>query len=333
MKSKYAGKVLSVLVLVSGLSSCAKENYLYYEPVHPTQQKQISVHKLSEVVQVDSLDILWVIDNSGSMGNHQNNVISNTKLFMDSFTQNHSLDWKMGLISTDEDEAPYIGFERGRELDWRTPDPVGTFQNAVSRLGTFGSPTEMTFVPVQKAIASYPSFLRSRAILALIVVTDAPEQSRRPSGRDFLFWLGSLKGNAARVVTYGVIGPRDFGCPSTDDTWDYVGSPYEEVIQGTSGKAYKLCTTDFGAQLSDLGRDLVKRVEKPKIYLTLRPKLGTLKLRHQGKDLPGGPKETGGFWFYDFELNAIVFHDLDFAPGDTEEVEIEMKEDDGFPEV
>ncbi len=62
----------------------------------------------------------------------------------------------------------------------------------------------------------------------------------------------------------------------------------------------------------------------------MRPKPGTLFVRYKGQDLPGGPKEDGGYWFYDFELNAIVFHDLDFAPGDTEQVEIEVKEDDGY---
>ncbi len=52
---------------------------------------------------------------------------------------------------------------------------------------------------------------------------------------------------------------------------------------------------------------------------------------YKGEDLKGGLKEEKGYWLYDFDLNAILFHDLNFAPGDKEEVTVEYREDDGAP--
>jgi hypothetical protein len=326
-------RVLSTLAFCAfalSLGSCGRGDYLYFEKDRVITPPIVGVHKLSEVVQVDSLDILWVIDNSGSMDNEQRAVIANTKIFMDSFAASRMIDWRMGLISTSINEAPYIGFERGRELDWRSPNPVGLFQAAVDRLKTSGDFTERGFDPIKKAVAAFPNFVRPRAVLAMIFLSDIDDQSTiRPD--EFVKWVETLKGRSERVVAYGVLGAADIGCPASGEaSWNYGGSRYEKVINAFRGKNYKLCDADFGTQLASIGRDLLKRVEKPKIYLNYRPKKNSLVVRFAGAELPGGAKEDGGYWYYDFELNAIVFHDLEFAPGDDEKVEIELQEDDGY---
>ena len=83
-----------------------------------------------------AVDILWTIDNSGSMGDHQRDVIANANSFISQFTQSTALEWRMGLVSTDTQDEPYVGLIPGTELNYLTPNAVTKFQQAVRRLGT-----------------------------------------------------------------------------------------------------------------------------------------------------------------------------------------------------
>lgn len=283
-------------------------------------------HKLKELQGETRVDILWVIDNSGSMGQHQQNVITNSNLFMQEFTKKQKvLDWKMGLVSTDIRENPYVGFDPGNFLDRKTADPVAVFSQAVNRLGTSGDATERPFAATQRVLMNYPSWTRKGAILALIHLTDAEEQSQIPA-RDFANFLIQIKGSVNQLVYYGVLGPTDWGCPPSDSNWSYPGTPYEDLSKIIKGKNYILCSPNFGANLADIGKDLVKRVQSPHIGLAMRPLIETIRVTWKGRELKGGPRENGGLWQYDFDLNAIVFHNLDFAPDENEEVIIHFEE-------
>ncbi len=308
------------------LSGCQKGEAFLHHVVPQEPEVFNFTHKLKELQGETRVDILMVIDNSGSMGQHQQSVIHNSDLFIQEFVKKQSvLDWRMGLISTDITEQPYIGFVPGNFLDKTTPTPAVAFNSAVNRLGTNGDATERPWASVRHAFDSYPNWVRKGAILALVFVTDAEEQSSIPAA-DFLTYLTQIKGTTQQIVSYGVLGPTDWGCPSSDSTWNYVGSPYEDFAKTIQGKNYPLCSQDFGKNLADLGKDLVKRIKSPRIGLTMRPQVDTIHVRWKGNDLPGGPAAGGGLWIYDFDLNAIVFHTLDFAPDDTEEVVISYAE-------
>ncbi len=308
------------------LAGCQRGDQYLHHVVQPTPEVFNFNHKLKELQGETRVDILMVIDNSGSMGQHQQNVIRNADLFMQEFTKNQKiLDWRMGLISTDVREKPYIGFEVGNFLDKNTPSPVAAFSAAVNRLGTNGDSTEKPWGALQKVLLDNPAWARKGAILALIVITDAPDQSQI-SSRDFVQFLTQIKSNPQQLVGYGVYGATDWNCPNSGESLRYVGSVYETFAQAVKGKNYPLCAADFGNNLADLGKDLVKRVKSPRIALTMRPQIETIHVRWKDKDLKGGPKADGGVWQYDFDLNSIVFHDLDFAPDENEEVVISYEE-------
>jgi hypothetical protein len=50
---------------------------------------------------------------------------------------------------------------------------------------------------------------------------------------------------------------------------------------------------------------------------------------YKDKPVPGGLPGSGGFWYFDQKLNAIVFHDMSFAPGEDESVRVVYDEDNG----
>ncbi len=314
-------KHLLGVVLLLVFASCGRDTqYLnHITGVEPTYFE--TPHKLKELQGETKVDILWVIDNSGSMGSYQQDLIRNAGIFINTFVAKGGLEWKMGIVSTSLNENPYIGFTPTTLLTYMSADPIRDFQRAVSRLGINGDVTEQTLAPIRKHLTTYPDFIRKQATLAVIMLTDAEEQSRIPA-KDILTFLEKTKGDIKKVVNYGVFAAQDFGCQMTDGFWNYVGSPYEALIKATGGKHYKLCNNDFGKDLADLGSHLVERIKRPFIQLPDRPQIDTLRVTYVGKDLPGGPEESGGFWVYDFDMNRVVFHNLDFAPGDDEQVSV-----------
>jgi hypothetical protein len=317
------------------LMSCQRTGYLYHtKPLAPPVYYQFE-HKLKEIQGESKVDILWIIDNSGSMGSYQKEVVDNAAFFMNHFIK-AGMDWKMGLISTDPGVIRnYIGLDAAAPFDYKSANPVNQFQDAVKQLGVMGSGWETTFIPVREHLKVYPNFLRKDAILALLIVTDAPEQSDVPFAtgiaggsmnvKAFLNLLKTEKKSLSRVVTYGAFAATDIGCRINDGFRSYKGSSYEELVLATNGKHFPLCTKDFGTELAKFGKDLLTKIEAPRIYLKSRPILQTLKVIYRGTSLPGGMKEQGGYWVYDFDNNAIIFHDLKFAASDNEKVTVEYQ--------
>jgi hypothetical protein len=313
-------KTLGLLILLVATGCGRKTDFLHFILDVPLQTFS-GVHKLKELQGENKVDILWTVDNSGSMGSYQKELMQNSDAFIRDFANGGGLDWKMGVISSTITEAPVIGFTNSTLLTQQTPDGADLFQRAIRRLGTGGADIEEFFAPIERHLTTFPDFLRKNSVLALIIITDAPDQGRVKAAA-FLNLLKRLKGDLKRVVTYGVFASNDFGCTRTDGNWDYAGSDYEKVIEATKGKKFKLCDTPFGKNLAELGIDLVTRIKRPFIQLKDRPVISSLRVSYLDQDLPGGPKESGGLWMYDFDMNRVAFHSLDFAPGDNEEVTI-----------
>lgn len=281
-------------------------------------------HSLKGMTGTDKLDVLWVIDNSNSMGGWQKVVKEQTSQFISLFTQKNDLKWKMGLLSTDAKDAPYVGFTPDTALDWTSKNPVKTFQDAVAKLGVEGDSTERTFVPIMTAVTGYP-FIRPGSFLSIIVVSDAPEQSGVP-GKAFLSFMNTIAG-VGHWRFYGVLEPHDLGCPASDDAWDYEGSPFQTVIEGNNGFLFLLCDGKFAKNLITIGEDMVNRTSVRSIQFPNghRPLPSTIRVLFHGKLLPGGLKANGGYWIYNFEQNSVDFNDLDFATGDNESVHIDYQ--------
>lgn len=313
---------ISILGLFLGCDKPTNFNYLV--PETKTVRKQVSIKQL---IGTNQLDILWVIDNSGSMRDHQQNVIRNMNKFINALTTSSTLDWKSGLISTDIDNLPFGGFAAGDQWLYSDPNVGPKMETAIGRLGLNGDATERTFGPILRVLQNYPNFLRPGGAFAIIVISDAPEQSQMTADA-FVQSLSNFKSGTAGTYFYGFLNPRDW-CYPTDDSWTWAGSPFQEVTQLLKGKVYKLCDPDFATNLADLGKDLGEQVSKSRIYLSEVPRIDTIRVFYKKQELPGGPKEMGGQWIYRVDLNAIEFHDLAFAPGPNETVDLSFDVDDG----
>jgi hypothetical protein len=327
MKFSMTVRSLGLVISLLFLAACSKnESFIYREKLRDNPWMSTDF-KVKEIQGASGVDILWVIDNSGSMYTAQQNVISNSALFMQDFLKNQ-LSWKLGLLSTDIGDRPYLGMEPGDDFDFKSPDPVNQFQSAVSGLGTSGDATEKPFGSLFKGLTQFPQFLRPNMPLAIIFVTDTFDQSRI-TAQQFVSQLKGILGPNKEFYTYAILGADDFNCDG--EGFDYAGSEYEKVLAASKiGRVFSLCATDFGQNLAIMGKEIAEQVIRSTIYLQDRPVYSSIKVVYEGTELKGGSQAEGAQWYYDYGKNAIVFYNLSFALNPTDSVSVLYKVDDGF---
>ena len=303
--------LIASMILI-GLASCTNKSSELVLP--PT----ITGEKISDNgVEVfdPSVDILFVIDNSGSMQPHQNNLSKNVSRFIQTFVSKSGLDFHIGVVTTDMEDSswnrnPCCGRLTGnpRFVERNTPN----FSQALARnmvVGTNGSAEEHSFDPVVAALTEpnlstdNSGFYRPKAHLAVIFVTDAEDQSR-VGVSDFLNFLVALKGDTNKVSVYGVIVPASETQCDRDtpgETPDRIESLLAKVSNAGTNKM-SLCSPDYGDKLASLGDDLLRRVGSL-IYLNRRPVSSTIRVTFGSQVIPSDA--SVGF-VYDASKNAII---------------------------
>jgi len=216
-----------------------------------------------------NVDILFVIDNSGSMEPIQQNIIKNVNSVMKQLAQSPYLNWKIGVISTDKSDNPYLGFETPFDwsiIEYRDPNSINVamniFKDALSQLGTGGDASEYVFYNVNRVLEMYPQFLRPDANLAVVMVSDEDEQSASDFGDNFkatpfLLSLYEKVTRKSNIRFYGALSRVDLEeCNRTGDSSPYQGSTYEEIIKLTRGFAISACAKNFGDELVRITKDI-----------------------------------------------------------------------------
>ncbi len=322
-----------LLFLTLFLVSCNPETkYAYYTNTPPIEEDK-RIYPLSLLESDKNIDVLFVIDNSGSMAAIQQNVIRNSKIFLEQFAKQPYINWKIGLISTDKSQAPFLGFDTLFDyslIDFRDPTSfnrtVETFQNAVAELGTDGDASEYVFYNVKRVLDLYngtttsrPNFLRQNSHLVVVMVTDEKEQSKEDFGNDYdvptyLKTMSKYIAGNKILRFYGALSRKDLkDCNQPGDYDDYKGSPYEAIINLTNGFNISACVADFGTDLAKIGKDIASLVGLPSLLLKQRPLPDTIKVYYKDKLLSPGPKENGGIWFYEESTNTINFYTMSFV--------------------
>ena len=161
------------------------------------------------------MDILVVVDDSGSMAEEQGNLATNFPRFievLDGYTTSSGapLDYRIGVTTTGKPTNTEISFppmymfppmtisEDGpngellmssscgmtrRWIERTDPDVAGTF-SCIAQVGTEGSSVEMPLLMTQRAIrervldGTNAGFLREDALLAVVILTDENDCSR-----------------------------------------------------------------------------------------------------------------------------------------------------------
>ncbi|MBI3185085.1 MAG: VWA domain-containing protein [Myxococcales bacterium] len=252
---------------------------------------QVDVHKQSDGI----VDILWVLDDSGSMKNQRAQLLGNFDRFLQELLK-LNVDFQMGVTSTNATDG---GRLRGatKIIKNTTPDPRSVFQaNATfpdSRTRWEQGLRMAEFAVTKPNIdvgGPNEGFLRPKAALAIIAVSDEDDSSYGETAY-YARALRSTKGKGNEgLVSFSVIGgTTPSGCfpPGEQIYFGGLAEPafrYSQVAQKTGGVIGSICDASFETTLVRIAQALntLRRV----FPLSLKPLPETLSVQVNGVAVP-----------------------------------------------
>jgi len=326
-----------LLLFASACSDDTPKNY--FAPF--TKDKKVTDGNASDIFDPKA-DILFVVDDSGSMDTHQRNLAANVSLFTSIFLKTSILDYNIGVVTTDSEgfnSGPCCGKLVGttKIVTKTTPRSDAVLQTNLM-VGTNGSGRETPFATASLALSAgllntwNKGFIRQAAALIVIFITDAEDQSPSVSPQGLLNEMMILKGNdKRRVLSYGAIIPStETGCARDgfetprrlEEFLDIV--PNGKAGGGAGDNIVSLCARDYGQRLAEFALQIVDSISST-IYLTRLPDPKSLRVSYGAIDLPEDDKKG---WSYNAERNIIQLGpDIDWTaqpPGSR--VEVHYKE-------
>ena len=276
-------------------------------------------------------DILLVIDDSCSMTDKQASLAQNMASFLQYATSNQVdfhlavtnvelTDPQRGVFCTASGTSSQPCPHGNKILTPTTPNLQTQFASLVM-VGTHGS-QESCMEPATRALtaplitdpAANAGFLRQEAVLAVVCMTDARDQSPQAP----VFYLNQLiniKGaQRAGSFTYNVIGPflpsAPAGC-SYDDPND---GKHDFMVSQTNGVKEEICTPNWAVALERIGKNAFGY--RTNFFLTSRPDLSAptgIQVAIDGVPIPAvdpDPNLMSRIWQYDATNNSINFEPL-----------------------
>jgi len=263
----------------------------------------------------NKVDIIWLVDDSSSMGNHQKNL---TKQIPDLVAQLNSLgmDYRMVVttttVGTNWPGGAYVGSPA--VLSSSTPNLTGVLSNRLL-VGSKGSNFERGILSLQNLLSQNyiegagAGFHREDALLVINILADGEDSTegstasllhslttrlndlKKPRRPNVGGWLANYIG-----VTKSSDCPNDFG---TDET----GYRYLELVKQSQGKAYPICVESLKGAVDGLKARLLEIITD--YPLSDIPDLMTVKVYMDGVLVP---RSVSNGWSYVPELNVIRFH-------------------------
>jgi hypothetical protein len=228
------------------------------------------------------VDLLFVIDNSSSMKNEQDNLVASFPGFVDSMLQQlaNTASYHVGVVSTDTyngNEEPCDGvlgglitrtggtnssnatcgpYASGRRF-MSEADDLGARFACAAQVGTGGDSDEKPLEAAIRALGPVlngpgqcnEEFLRKDALLVLVLITDEEEEG---SNGDPPSWYDSLVlikgGIETNIVVLSLIGPENPECASAAEVAYRIVEFTEKFTYGTIGQ---ICADSFNLFFSD----------------------------------------------------------------------------------
>jgi hypothetical protein len=265
------------------------------------------------------VDVLWIIDDSGSMADERLILGSDFQGFLDELVAIHS-DYQIGVTSLnamDQGELKAsVSVAPGlRIITNTTANAAAVFQELTTypasrvrwdqglRMGELA-----TTPPNTAAAGTNQGFLRPNAALAVIVVTNGEDASYGDPDYYTRFYLGVKGPGNQRLTTFSTLGgDLPNGCTPAVDVGRLGGmapaaTRYATVSFGTSGVVGSICDADFAATLLRIVQAL--NTLRKVFPLTLSPASGTLTVTVNGAVVP---QSVVNGWQYQSSTNSVVF--------------------------
>lgn len=267
----------------------------------PDEPAEIWVDHFYQSSIMNGIDILWVIDNSGSMNSHTPRLLNGIDQMMISLgSLGPTTMWRLAMISADPSKAI---------LENQFPLTYGsTLTDAIDMFDMMNKGQfEEGFDAVHDYINdnSYAStWLRDDAGLLIVFVSDEEEQgSLFTSGADFSSWLSSL--GRPQVYVASIVN-HDPSISTCNYAPTHTGDRYMDAANFLSGVVIDICSEDWTAGVDDATRRLEPVTE---YRLSWTPVADSVSV------FVDGYLYDPSLWYYEPSINSVVFTETDPTTG------------------
>lgn len=251
------------LPLCLALLACTSENNLIAPPGPPPNsqppeaENPIQEDRIVQAVE-PRIDVLFVVDNSSSMGDEQQALQTNFPEFMTYFVGS-GLDYHIGMVATDMQQNQFSGKLREafglRYIDTQTENPHAVFQSMTNTLGVITGSAESGRAAAYAALETErdgfnAGFYRADAELHIIFVSDTFDNSNNPSRAEFLGWAANLKSRPSLVTMHAIV---ELFNDSTCAGFARPGVEYIDYAETTGGITFSICEDDWSFGIDALG--------------------------------------------------------------------------------
>lgn len=233
---KLAAALAAIAAATLALPACGSQNASY------SLLQSTKTFSQSSAVVNDKLDILWVVDDSGSMLPLQQNLANNFQNFIANF-QSKGFDFKMAVTTSQaylaepnyRNNPLFAAFRDGNSVDGPTGHPIMTpltpnltdvfTKNA--KQGASGSGDERIFQSIYSALASplNAGFIRPTSFFAVVILSDEDDFTDPNRVEGSWFYPGGIAdhsySNPGLVTVDSVVASLDAATGSTPTSRRY----------------------------------------------------------------------------------------------------------------
>ncbi len=334
MKNKIINTILTASLM--GLTSCDKGGGTFSFSSDSSQFQQAATFAPRK------LDVLFVVDNSGSMQTSQTNLAANFPSFINYF-KSKGYDFRIAVTTTDAYYGDVFlangcslcnvqqtqfratadqtaGATLYRVVDNVTPNLDLVFSNNV-QVGTRGSGDERAFSSMRAALSSSlnSGFHRSDAYLSVIIVSDSDDYSyaginiyENLTGTlppldpidTYVNYLNTFtKGLPTSDYSVSTIGVLDVACRNLLKVENKISNRYMALSDATGGTKNSICSS-FDSVLNNISSTIASNTQA-QFQLTKNPVIESIRVIINGVIVP---QDAVNGWTYDANSKIISVH-------------------------
>lgn len=275
-----------------------------------------SVNFPQSVSYNNKVDILWIIDNSSSMQQHQERLASQIPELV-STLNSLKMDYHMAVITTtlggvaNPDGGQFIGSPKF--VTSTTPNLVNALSSRMV-LGQAGSNNERGLESMNRVLSpSYlanegKGFLRADALLVVIALSDEDDKSAVSSpAKYYMNFLDSLKApwvDGSRSWVFNFIGvlSNTSQCRTFND-YAEPGLTFMDLVKESKGTQQSICNNSLAGAVANIRARIYQILTDFKLQRI--PLQDTIVVKINGVVVP---RSTTNGWDYIPETNSIRFY-------------------------
>tara|TARA_E500000331_G_scaffold355651_2_gene411723 strand:- start:1162 stop:2187 length:1026 start_codon:yes stop_codon:yes gene_type:complete len=217
----------------------------YVEVPGDTEYGEIWVDHFTQPLSVDGVDILWVIDTSGSMNRYDPQLMLGIEAMINALPESG---WRLAMLSNDPAKASIEA-----QFPLVPGDDIVDAMDMYSAMGR--GHREEGFDSAYEYIVNNPyaaTWMRPDAALLVVFVSDEEDQSDAhfPVVDDFITWYGNQRGGSVFLSSINNLEEAESVCTIPASSID-IGDRYMEATNYFGGVVVDICSEDWSPGVAD----------------------------------------------------------------------------------